>query len=412
MALESLETARAEETASSEMQTLAGISAAHLISHLYILVLPVLLPLLKERLGVGFLELGLALTTFNVVSGLTQAPMGFLVDRVGARRVLVAGLCLGGLAFITLGLVTSYPALIVVAAVAGLANCVYHPADYAILSHSIAEDRIGRAFSIHTFAGFLGSAIAPVVLLGLTATVGFGSALLCVGLLGPAVAIVLLLLPNPQAASARQSPRPAAGGGAGKGALAGILTPTILSLTLFFALLALSNSAITNFSAVAMIAGKDMTLVGANAALTAYLTMAAIGVLAGGWLADRTQRHGDVAAVGFGLTAAIVALVAVLSLPTPVVVLALGLAGFLSGMIMPSRDMLVRKASPPGAAGRVFGIVSTGFNIGGTVGPLLFGWIMDNASPLWIFGAAVVFMSATALYGLIGDRVLIRQPAS
>src|SRR5215475_461577 len=116
----------------SELQTLIVVSGAHLISHLHIMVLPVLLPLLKEQMGVGFLELGLALTTFNVVTGLTQAPMGFLVDRVGARPVLICGLALGGLAFPSIGLVNSYQWLLVAAVLAGLANCVYHPADYAM----------------------------------------------------------------------------------------------------------------------------------------------------------------------------------------------------------------------------------------------------------------------------------------
>lgn len=385
----------------SETQTLAGIALAHLVSHVYILTLPVLLPLLKERLGVGFFELGLALTTFNIVSGLTQAPMGFLVDRIGARVILVAGLCFGGLAFAVLGLAISYPMLILVAIAAGLANCVYHPADYAILSASITESRIGRAFSIHTFAGFLGGAIAPALLLGTAAWLGLGGALVCVGLLGPIVAGLLVLLPHPAPQAGHALKAAAASGG---GSVRAILTPTVLSLVAFFTMLALSGSAISNFSVAALMADRGLSLASASTALTAYLGMAALGVLAGGYLADRTKRHGDVAAVGFGLTAVIVLTVGLVHMPTPLLVLAMGLGGFLSGMIMPSRDMLVRKASPPGAAGRVFGLVSTGFNIGGTVGPLMFGWIMDHAAPFWIFGVSVIFMAMTALYGFVSDR--------
>src|SRR4029077_2957256 len=144
--------------AASELQTLLGVSAAHLVSHFYIVTLPVLLPVLKDRLGVSFFDLGLALTTFNVVSGVTQAPMGFVVDRLGARRVLIAGLLLGGVGFAAFGLLPTYPVLLVTAFLVGLANCVYHPADYAILADAMSENRMGRAFSGHTFAGLLGGA--------------------------------------------------------------------------------------------------------------------------------------------------------------------------------------------------------------------------------------------------------------
>ena len=382
----------------SQTGLLLAVSAAHLVSHFYILVLPVLIPLLKDRLSVGFFEIGLALTTFNVVSGLTQAPMGFLVDRVGPRLVLVAGLCLGGLAFALLGIWTTYPALIAVAALAGLANCVYHPADYALLADAIPDHRIGRAFSVHTFAGFAGGAIAPPVLLGVAAYAGLAAALLVAGLVGPAVAGLLLLRRKAQDVQPSKPRGPTTSGGVLR-----VLSPSIIALTGFFTLLALSSGGIQSFSVVALLATQDMTLTTANVALTAYLTCAAIGVLAGGFLADRTPYHGYVAAVGFGLTTAIISAIAFFALPGSVIMGGFALAGFLSGMIMPSRDMLVRKAAPPGMVGRAFGIVSTGFNIGGIVGPLLFGWIMDHASPRWVFGASAVFMAVTAAFGVASE---------
>jgi FSR family fosmidomycin resistance protein-like MFS transporter len=385
----------------SETQTLVAVSSAHLTSHFYIMVLPVLLPLLKDRLDVSFLDLGLALTTFNVVTGFTQAPMGFLVDRIGARPVLISGLVLGALAFLSLGLVTSYSWLIVVAFVGGLANCVYHPADYAMLGEGISEQRIGRAFSVHTFAGFVGGAIAPIVLLTLAGYGGLKTALVCSGLIGLAVA-ALFLLPSQQATASRARAIRSAAKPA-KQSLLSVVTPEVLGLTAFFTLLALSNSAIFTFSVVALMAAHEASFAAANAALTAYLACTAIGVLVGGALADRTQRHGDVAAVGFGLSALIMLLVATLTLSVPVIILAMGFAGFIFGIVQPARDMLVRRAAPPGSAGRVFGIVSTGFNIAGTVGPILFGWMMDHGEPRWVFGAAVIFMTMTAIFGLLEE---------
>jgi MFS transporter, FSR family, fosmidomycin resistance protein len=382
------------------MQTLLVVSAAHLVSHLHIMVLPVLLPLLKERMNVGFFELGLALTTFNVVSGLTQAPMGFLVDRIGARRVLIAGLLLGGVAFLSLAMSGAYGWLIVVAVLAGLANCVYHPADYAILNDSISENRVGRAFSVHTFAGFVGSAIAPPLLLGLAAAAGMDSSVVAAGLVAWAVAALVFLIPDQQ--RARRDERAKSNGGAGDSV--SVFTPAVLGLTVFFTLLALSHSAMYSFAIVALLAGHGVTLTVATAAVTAYLAGSAVGVLVGGPLADRTRRHGDVAAAGFAISAIISLAIAVFDLPVVLLIAAMGVVGIVIGMVQPSRDMLVRRAAPPGAAGRVFGIVSTGFNIGGIFGPLLFGWLMDSGSPRWIFGAAVVFMLATALYAAFEDR--------
>ena len=176
------------------------------------------------------------------------------------------------------------------------------------------------------------------------------------------------------------------GGGVGAG-LAGVLTPPVLAMTGFFTLLALANSAINSFSVVALMATQGISFAAANVALTAYLAASAVGVLLGGWLADRTSRHGNVAALGFGLAAAIMTLIATLTLSVAALVLAMGFAGIIFGMIQPSRDMLVRKAAPPGTAGRVFGIVTTGFNIGGIIGPPVFGWLMDHGHPRWIFGA-------------------------
>ncbi|MEA2836838.1 MAG: hypothetical protein QOD89_1388 [Bradyrhizobium sp.] len=382
----------------SSLRTLLAISTAHWVSHFHLLVLPMLFPFLKEQLGVGYIELGFALTVFAVVSGLTQAPMGYLGDRIGARKILLMGLTVGGFALIMLGLHLSYSWLIASAVLLGLANSVYHPADYAILSAHMDEARMGRAFSIHTFAGFLGGAVAPAIVAALVAATGGYGALIAAGAVGPLVALLLLAVGIPDASAADRATDGA------KAPQQSVVTPTIIVLTAFFMLLSLSTAGIGNFGVVALMSGYGATFSTANIALTALLGCSAIGVLAGGFLADRTERHGRFAAACFALNAALVLVIATFTLPPVQLIAAMAVAGFLGGVIAPSRDMLVRDAAPPGAAGRVFGIVSTGFNIGGIISPLLFGWIMDQGMPHWVFGASAIFMALTVLLALVTDR--------
>lgn len=387
-----------------EFLVLGAVSAGHLISHFHILVLPVLFPFFKDSFGVGYVELGLALTLFNVVSGLTQAPMGFLVDRIGARRVLIAGLLLGAASFASLGVVMTYSWMLVTAVLAGLANCVYHPADYAILNARMSEARMGRAFSIHTFAGYLGGAITPAIMLAVVYAAGLRAALFVAGLLAVVAAALLVLMPaGAEKASAAGGQKSAAKPAAPVG-IRQVMTPAILMLTMFFAFLSLSNGGIQNFGVPAMTSGFGIDLTTANMALTAFLFASSAGVLTGGFIADRTSRHGEVAALAFGATALLVFLVGAYRIDGWLLTLVLGVAGFLSGTIAPSRDMLVRRAAPPGAAGRVFGIVSTGFNIGGIIAPIIYGWLLDHRPAPWVFYVSSAFMAATVVLVLFTDR--------
>jgi MFS family permease len=390
--------ARSPSKAVSEFRTLGLISVAHWVSHFHLLVLPMLFPFLKAQLGVGYIELGFALTTFAVVSGLTQTPLGYIVDHVGARIVLLLGLTLGGLSLILLGLHLTYPWLMGCAVLLGIANSVYHPANYAILSVHMNDARMGRAFSIHTFAGFLGGAVAPAIMAALVALVGGFGALMVAGAIGVLVALLLLILGIPDA-GAKHGPTSFA-----RVSTKSLLTPALIVLTAFFTLLGLSSSGIANFGVVALMSSYGTSFSTANIALTAYLGSSAAGVLAGGFLADRTRRHGQVAAVCFAINTALVLMIALVTLPAVALTITMATAGFLSGMIAPSRDMLVREAAPPGAAGRAFGIVSTGFNFSGIASPLLFGWIMDQNMPRWVFVASAGFMALTVVLAFFTER--------
>jgi MFS family permease len=389
-----------------EARAIAAVSSAHFVQHFQSLVLPPLFPFLKTQLGIGFVELGFALTVANIVSVVAQLPVGFLVDRVGSRWMLVLGLLVSTAAFIGLGLSPTYPHLLLAMAAVGLSSSVFHPADYAILSALIPSARVGRAFSVHTFSGFVGNAVAPVTLLPIAAAFGLNVAFFTVGGVALVAALPLLVIRGidnrPPAGHAKEDAAPKLG-------LTAILTPMMVFLMGFFALLSLSGSGISNFSVVALHGAFDTPLATASLALTVYLSMQALGVLAGGFIADKTRRHAEVAAFGYAVNACIVLAIGTLGLGSGALLAAMGSAGLLGGLIMPSRDMLVRAAAPPGAMGRAFGVVTMGLNIGGMVGPLMFGFIMDHHAPRWVFGASVIAMIVVAVVALVGDRHAARR---
>jgi MFS transporter, FSR family, fosmidomycin resistance protein len=386
--------ARAEP--SNDAQVVGLVSAAHFVSHYYILVLPPLFTVIRADFGVSYTELGLALTAFNVVSAALQTPAGFLVDRVSARAVLVGGLLVGAAALAGAALLSSFWAFVGMFALLGLGNTVYHPADYTLLSRHVSSRRMGQAYSVHTFAGMLGGAVAPASLLFLAAAFGWRGAYLASAALGGAVAALLALSGGALADDRSERARAASvTAGAEPDASRPLLlsVPILLNL-LFFVMLALSNAGLQNYAVVVLDALYATPLDLANVALTAYLAMSAFGVLIGGLVASRTTRHGAVAVAGLAGAAGAVLLVAAFHLPIAAMIALFALAGLATGVIMPSRDLLVRAVTPPGAFGKVFGFVTTGFNIGGMVSPLLFGWLLDNGSPRGVLLATVVFALA------------------
>ena len=372
------------------IRVVGAVSAAHFVSHYYILVLAPLLPFVRAEYGVSYTEIGFAFAAFNIVSAALQTPAGFLVDWLGARILLIVGLVIGAGAFLAAGLIDSFWVMVAMFALAGVGNTVYHPADYALLSHHVPSDRIGQAFSFHTFAGMLGSAVAPASLLMMQSVWGWRGAFVGASIIGFATAAVLLVLrDNAELKTPAPTPRASMNNGAAGWRLL-LSRPIVLNL-FFFALLAMMSGGTYNYSVVALGALYGTAVSTANIALSGNLLMAAIGVLIGGVLVGRTTRHGTVATLGLAGIALFTALVAQIDLGSLALIAAMSAAGLCSGIIMPSRDMIVREITPPGSFGKVFGFVTTGFNIGGIISPLIFGAIMDHGSPRLVFVLVAAF---------------------
>jgi FSR family fosmidomycin resistance protein-like MFS transporter len=396
-------------TRAAETRFVGTVCFVHFASHYYITLLAPLFLFVRADYGVSYTQLGLAFTAFNVISTALQTPAGFLVDRVSARLLLVAGLLVGAIAFTIAALVDSFWVLVAMFALAGLGNTVYHPADYALLSRHVPAARAGRAFSLHTFAGMLGNAAAPPSLLFLYSMVGWRGAFLGAAALGLLAALVMGVAgeppgvePAPGKVGAR-GPRQADGAQAGTAPMGWrlLLTPAILLNLAFFIMLSMSSGALYNFLVPALGALYGTPVTVGNAALTGLLLLSPIGVLVGGWLAGRTPHHGLVATCGLIVTAAVTTLVGSFDFAAVALVVLMSIAGFFSGITMPSRDMIVRAVTPPGAYGRVFGFVSTGFNIGGIVSPLIFGQLLDQGYPRAIFfcvaGCALVSIATVTI---------------
>jgi FSR family fosmidomycin resistance protein-like MFS transporter len=379
-----------------DVRVISLVGTAHFVSHFFQLALPPLFPVLKAELGVAYVALGLMMSLFYAASGIGQTAAGFLVDRFGARPILLGGMGLLAGSIALAGFSASYFILLPIAVLAGLGNSVFHPADYAIFNASITPSRLGRAYSVHGICGNLGWAVAPAVIVTLGGLFGWRPALVMTGGLG--LAVTLLLAIGGEALADDRQRGPARGGSRPAGLahdLRVLLVAPVLVAFAYFALLATALIGLQTFSVAAMVAVYAAPLTLATGALTGFLLGSSAGILLGGMLADRTSRHDVVAGGGMLLAAAMTLSIATGALPLALLAVAMVLAGFCLGVTSPSRDMLVRAATPRGASGKVYGFVYSGLDLGSSVTPLVFGWLLDLGAPRTIFVVAAGLMLLT-----------------
>ena len=390
---------------SHDLKVVSLVGMGHFCSHFYYLALPPLFPVLKEFFDVSYTALGFALMVMAVTAAAVQAPMGFLVDRYGGRGLLIGGLMLSGVGIIGVGLAPNFAAVLVMMMLLGIGDSVVHPADYAILNKTVDPTRMGRAFSVHTFTGQLGFAAAPASILLLSGIVGWQKALVVTGLGGMALAFFMLmnrhLLLEPEETETGTQPAPT-------GTLGGVkllLTLPILMGFAFYTSVSLTSGGMSGFGISALHLQFGVSLADAGVAVSTYLFVAPAGALIGGWLADRSSNHDLLIAVCFAVLTLGAFAIGTLDMSWHTVIVLFAVTGFFIGAVNPARDMLIRSMIPRGQTGKVFGFVTIGLNVGGMIGPLLYGWLLDNSSPNAVFLAVAVFSLGTIVMVLWTARV-------
>jgi FSR family fosmidomycin resistance protein-like MFS transporter len=354
------------------------VGLAHMVSHFSQLLLAPLFPWLKDAFNASYAELGFLMTIFFVTSCAVQTASGFVVDRLGPRPVLFAGLSFLGLAAFGFAASTGYWMMAFFAIVAGIGNGVFHPVDYTLLNRKVSAPRLGHAYSVHGITGSLGWALAPAMMVPIALAYSWRAALASAGVLAFVVLAVLWF--HRERLSLPVAPRPAQGTAhaAGENPMAFLRIPAVWMCFGFFFFYAMSLSVVQAFApeAARQLHGVPLALVAV--CLTIYMVCSAGGMVLGGFLASDPARCERVVGVGFGLAASIALLLAFASLPAAAVPALFGAMGFAAGIAGPSRDLLVKKSTPDNATGRVYGVVYSGLDIGQAISPLIFGVLMDH----------------------------------
>ena len=387
---------------------MAMVGLAHASSHFSHLLLPLMFPVFMKEFGWTFSELGFMSTVFFVVSGTGQASSGFVVDRFGARPILFASLAFFALACLVASVANSYPAMLVVAVLAGLGNCAFHPVDFTILNQRISSARIGYAFSVHGLTGNLGWAAAPAFMGVLSALAGWRMAYVGAAVLYGFI-LVLMVFNRDQLATTvvkRQAHMPTGPD------TAFMRLPVVWWCFAFFLLSTVTLAVVQNFSLPILKALHGVTLEAATLTLTAYMLCGALGMLVGGFVAAKRPAHSDrVVAVCMSSAAVLLGVCASGWLGATGTMAVLAATGFAVGIGGPSRDLMIKKATPKGATGRVYGLVYSGLDVGFAISPVIFGAFMDRGwySATLACAAAVLLLSVGAALGVGRKTAQVHQ---
>lgn len=380
-------TAATTATFRQDAHVIGLVGLAHGTSHFFHLILAPLFPWLKDAFALSYAELGLLMTVFFIVSAIGQASAGFVVDRIGARSVLFAGIACLGVSALALSVAQNYPMLLAGSMLAGLGNSVFHPADFTLLNKRVSTSRLGHAFSVHGISGNLGWAAAPVFLTTIASFSSWRVALFSAAFIPFAVLLLLFL----NRAALRTDDMRAALTSSKQGAkmdgsiLDFMRLPSVWMCFAFFFITTMAVGGIQSFSSASLRALYDMSLAWATTGYTVYMLASAVGMLWGGFLASKTTHHDRTIALSFAVSGLLALVIAAAVVSPAMAVVLMGAIGFGAGVAGPSRDLLIRAAAPSNATGRVYGVVYSGLDIGLALSPVLFGALMDARHPAWVF---------------------------
>jgi MFS transporter, FSR family, fosmidomycin resistance protein len=397
-----------------DARTIGSIGLAHGTSHFFHMLLPPLFPAFIRDFGLSYSELGLLVTLFFVISGIGQATAGFVVDRFGARPVLFLALGCFVLASAAAATATGYGGLALAAALAGLGNSPFHPVDFTILNKRVSTSRLGHAFSVHGISGNLGWALAPVFLIGLSA-LGGSWRVAYVGTALWALVVMAVLYLNREAIDdragqwAHETPGLALPAST-EHPMAFLRLPAVWLCFSFFFWSTAAISAIQGFAGPALGMMYGLPLSTTAFVVTGFMVCSAAGMLLGGFVVARDQRLERTIAAAMAASAGLLLLAASGWLPGLLTAAVVALAGFGVGLAGPSRDMLIKRAAPPGATGRVYGTVYSGLDVGFALAAPVFGWLLDHGQPSAMFaGSAAALVLGIASAGLVGLNSRSRQ---
>lgn len=377
------------------------VGLAHASSHFAHLLLPLMFPVFMKEFGLSYSQLGLLMTVFFVVSGIGQASAGFVVDRLGARPLLFVALGIFVVACAAASTVTGYTGLLLVAALAGLGNATFHPVDFTILNQRVSSPRLGYAFSAHGLTGNLGWAVAPVFFASISSLYNWRTAYLAAAAMY--LGILLLMIVQRAHLSTQVVVRDA--DVHAEHDMAFMKKPVVWWCFGFFLLSTMTLAVVQSFSVSILKAMHGVSFEAATLTLTAYMLCGAVGMFVGGFIAARTGSSDRVVAISMGVAAVLLALCGTGIFGALGTMVVLAGTGFAVGIGGPSRDMMIKKATPKGATGRVYGMVYSGLDVGFAISPILFGAFMDRGwyGATLLGAAAVLLLSVVAALG-VGHR--------